>query len=154
MGRYYRQDFLEVNPEVKVLAHFDDGRCAIYENFYGKGRAILIGSFPSLSVALYDDKASRRAICRWMEKKGYSQIDKIESGENVLLRMHEYEEEYYITAVNYSPAVQAVKLSFVENWIIGDENDLAASTALKNGRILEFEIDGMDGKIIRLKKAD
>jgi hypothetical protein len=53
------EEALEPYAGARVLARFADGRAAIVENKYGKGTAILIGSFAALGYHDHSDKGTQ-----------------------------------------------------------------------------------------------
>ncbi|MGH9470185.1 MAG: beta-galactosidase trimerization domain-containing protein, partial [Terriglobia bacterium] len=53
------EEALEPHAGAKIMARFSDGAPAIIENHYGKGTAILIGSFPALAYQREHNAATR-----------------------------------------------------------------------------------------------
>jgi beta-galactosidase GanA len=151
-GKYYRQDFQCVRPDVIIHAHFEDGRPAVFEKKLGRGRAILIGSLPSLGVSLDGDAKSGQYICQWMNKNGYSMIRDIQNEGNILLRMHYFQDQCYITAVNYSSFDQSIKISTVDKWQIDGKGRAGGSAAVMQDDCVEFQIERRNGTIISLTK--
>jgi len=45
-GAIFEERFTVLNPDVQPLAYFEDGSPAAFEHRYGRGRAIVVGSFP------------------------------------------------------------------------------------------------------------
>lgn len=56
------QEDLDPRPGSTVLAHFGNGAAAMTEKSYGRGKAILIGSFPALSYQRQHDASTRRFL--------------------------------------------------------------------------------------------
>ncbi len=66
------EEELEVLPKARVLARFDDGQPAMVENAYGKGKAILIGSFLGLAYERHQDDATLRLLLALARGAGVS----------------------------------------------------------------------------------
>jgi len=147
-GKYYRQDFGKIQPTVIRHAFFDDGRPAVFENRFGKGRAILIGSLPSLAVTLDHDPNSARFIAGWMNKKGYIQVRNLQNEGNILIRMHSNANRCYITASNYSLIDQSVCIDLHDRWQLQNDQD----NAVLRDDHLEFRVQRRNGSILWLEK--
>jgi beta-galactosidase GanA len=148
-GKYYRQDFSGIGPGVIIHGCFEDGRPAVFEHRFGMGRAVLIGSLPSLAVSLDGNARSAEFIYSWLDRKGYFDIDQLENEGNIHFRFLQNLNQCYITAVNYSPSDQWVKISFKETvQLVGKKGD---SVSLKNGS-LEFKVKKLNGIILHLTK--
>jgi len=66
------EEDLEPLPNARVLARFANGEAAIVENRYGKGRAILVGSFPALSYQRAHDPSTKRLLLALARSAGIS----------------------------------------------------------------------------------
>lgn len=150
-GRYYRQDFQALRPGVRRLGVFEDGRPAVTERDFGGGRAVWVGTFPSLAVSLDQDAGSAGFICRWMRPAGYPQLRELAAGEKTLVRLHQNGNNIYVSAVNYGERDQHVRLQFGQPCRLA-HNPSAASLD-EDGRRLDFDIDGGNGVIIGLEQA-
>lgn len=67
------EEELEPLPGSLVLAHFADGVPAIVENSYGKGKAILVGSFLALAFERQHHDAVKRALLAFARGAGVTQ---------------------------------------------------------------------------------
>ncbi|MFB3922228.1 MAG: beta-galactosidase [Terriglobia bacterium] len=56
------EEDLDPGAKARVLAKFSNGEPAIVENHYGKGRAILVGSFPAMSYQREHDPSTKRLL--------------------------------------------------------------------------------------------
>jgi beta-galactosidase len=56
------EEDLEPLPRARVLARFSDGAPAVVMNSYGRGKAVLIGSFPALAYQRDHDGSTRRLL--------------------------------------------------------------------------------------------
>jgi beta-galactosidase len=66
------EEDLEPTAKARVLAKFANGEPAIVENRYGKGRAILIGSFPALSYQRAHEPSTKRLLLALARSAGIS----------------------------------------------------------------------------------
>jgi beta-galactosidase len=66
------EEDLEPLPNARVLARFANGEAAIVENRYGKGRAILVGSFPALAYQRQHDLSTKRLLLALARSAGVS----------------------------------------------------------------------------------
>lgn len=57
-GRYFRQDYAPTSGRAR--GHYADGAVAAVENRYGKGKALLVGSFLGAGYAKQDSEAMRK----------------------------------------------------------------------------------------------
>ncbi len=66
------EEDLEPLSSARVLANFSNGEPAIVENRHGKGRAILVGSFPALSYQRAHDPSTKRLLLALARSAGIS----------------------------------------------------------------------------------
>ncbi len=66
------EEALEPQGQARVLARFEDGEAAIVENSYGKGKAILIGSFAALHFHRRGDNATQQLLTGLARAAGVS----------------------------------------------------------------------------------
>ena len=150
-GRYYRQNFLEIGPDVKVLATFDNEQPAICEHQFGKGHAIWIGSLPSLSVALNNEFPAMQVIGKWMNANGYDQIISKKQTAQTLVRMHSYQNILFLTLVNYAETESKVEIRLNGNW---NTNSISPDYSITNQDSfcnLSVMIKPRNGMIIKLE---
>ena len=150
-GRYYRQDFRRMGSGVQVRGWFDNGRPAIFDNELGPGRAVLVGSLPSLAVALDQEKAAAGWIAGWMRPTGYAHLLELVCGKNVLARLHQTAETIFVSAVNYGEADQQICLDFREAQRVLDPT--AGVISGRGGYRLELSISAKNGMIVSLENA-
>ena len=60
-GAVFEERFTVLDPAAKPLAYFDDGSPAAYEHHYGRGSAIMVGSFPGQANETPEAMARQRA---------------------------------------------------------------------------------------------
>ena len=71
--------------DVEVLATFLDGKPAVWERQYGKGRVIWMGTFCSLAVQPGGLCPSGDAVTRWAIPGGYPEIEAIDTSGGVFV---------------------------------------------------------------------
>ncbi len=64
------EEELEPLPGARVLARFADGAPAIVENSYGKGKAILVGSFLAVAYQRQHDEATKQMLLGFARAAG------------------------------------------------------------------------------------
>ncbi|HEV2492265.1 MAG TPA: beta-galactosidase [Terriglobia bacterium] len=64
------EEDLEPSPGAHVLARFSDGAAGVVANTYGRGKAILIGSFPALGYQREHEGSTRRLLVALAESAG------------------------------------------------------------------------------------
>ena len=64
------EEELEPLPGAQVLARFADGAPAVVENSYGKGKAILVGSFLALAYARQHQEATKQLLLAFTRAAG------------------------------------------------------------------------------------
>ncbi len=72
----FEEDF-EPRPGARVLARFSDGAPAMVENSYGRGKAILIGSFPALAYQRLHDSSIKGLFTACARRAGVSSEVKV-----------------------------------------------------------------------------
>jgi beta-galactosidase GanA len=151
-GRFYRHSFSVWDPSVQVRGNFENGQPAVFEHKYGKGKAILFGSFISVSVALDNDLMSVEAICHLMNRKGYDIIEDTGNAEPILTRVHSLADQYFITLVNYSSTDKIAEITLKETWNLDDIEGSTVPIRLLDGNKLKVSVKAMNGEIVRLSK--
>jgi beta-galactosidase len=109
-GGLYRQVYTVTTG--KALGYYPDGTCAVVENTFGRGRTLLVGSFPSVGYA--DSNGAENAgyfreVLAWSAVKPFIWV----STPAVTARLHKSDENWYLWALNTSAQKQhtTIKLS-------------------------------------------
>lgn len=142
IGKEYRSDIKLTLPDTKILARFEDGKPAVCEFHNKKGTGVLIGSFPSLYIYENNEKSCDEAVTRWMLKEGYNEFRSINTDPDILIRLFKSGEKYIIVMVNYSNNPGRVRIAL--------NMEIIHVCDMPGDGILEYEVNGMDGKIILL----
>ena len=148
-GRHYRQDFGAIRPGTGILACYSDGRPAVFERRFGRGLAVLAGTFAALQAGCPEERGARDFITRWMNPCGYALLDRLEAGGKTLIRLHRESSRIHVTAVNYSDQPQTVKAAF--HFDYRTVLDGAGKSLSQPARSLEFSVGPNDGAVITLE---
>ena len=142
-GRFYRQCVL-AEPDVQILAAFEDGKPALTQKKYGKGRAVWIGTYPAYHYEHTKDKNTGKVLQMFMKKNGYKELKNIQIEIPVknddgislspVVRLLETEEEYVLICVNHT------------------EYKTHISVQKKDGKEIVCSLGAADGKIISWDK--
>ena len=122
------EEELDPLPGARVLARFADGAPAIVENSYGKGRAILVGSFLAVAFQRQHDEATKQILLGFARGAGVAPEVTV-SGENssqVEVRRLEGKDVQFLFAFNHSEHAAAAKISVRIPWTVGEARSLNA----------------------------
>ena len=98
------EEELEPLPGAHVLARFADGAPAIVENAYGKGKAILVGSFLAMAFERQHNEAAKQVLLAFARGAGVTPEVTV-SGHNtsqIEIRRLEGDEVQFLFAFNHS----------------------------------------------------
>jgi beta-galactosidase GanA len=151
-GTHYRQIVRPLDNSVKVLAEFNDGKPAVTERSYGKGKAIWIGTFSSFYYHQTGDAAARNLFTRFMDKGGYNIVSKVTVNQPIhedqtfapVIRLHETDEEYILILVNHSFVDVQISIEF-------NSPQKIVSKDYKNA-MLTVQLKQSDGMLLNWKK--
>jgi len=123
------EEDLDPLPGARVLARFSDGAAGVVANTYGRGKAILIGSFPALSYQREHDGSTRRLFLALAESAGVKpEVEVTGSGaQDVEVRRLVSDRVELLFAFNHSittPADAAISLRLP--WPAAEARDLVA----------------------------
>ncbi len=149
-GGLYRQWYAEAGG--KGVGRFGNGQCAVVEHTYGKGRTLLIGSFPSLGYFRSQGKENRgffEALLKWTGLTPRVTV----SGRDIVARLHSSDNEVYLWVLNMSDADQRVSVTISEE--TGQFRKASPKWGEFDGRIeanaISAAIPAQDGLVLRLE---
>jgi beta-galactosidase len=96
-GGIYLQSYVPTTG--KPVGHFDDGRIAVVDNVFGRGRTRLIGTFPGYGYAKRQDKDMNRFftdLLPWADKTQHLK----NSDNRVIARIQKSDRATYLWLVN------------------------------------------------------
>jgi len=120
------EEELEPLPGARVLARFADGAPAMVENSYGKGKAILVGSFLAVAFERQHDEAAKQLLLGFARAAGVEPEVKV-SGENstqVEVRRLVGNDVQFLFAFNHSERAAAAKISVRVPWPVREARSL------------------------------
>ena len=146
VGFQYRQDVDIMRNDIEVLATYLDGKPAVCERQYGKGRVIWMGTFCSLAVQPGGLCSSGDAVTRWAIPGGYPEIEAIDTSRRVFVRAHRAADNALIlVAVNYAECEADFRVMYNESGgeAVGDRDKQSVLE-------LKVRLRARDGEIVRL----
>ena len=97
------------------VGQFEDGRVAVVDNAFGKGRTRLIGTFPGYGYALRQDDGTKRFFSQLPPWAGVRQIV-TSSDSRVIARLHVGLGEAFLWIVNSTREEVSATLTIAEPW--------------------------------------
>ena len=120
------EEELEPLPGARVLARFADGAPAIVENSYGKGKAILVGSFLAMAFQRQHDAATKQVLLGVARAAGVAPEVTV-SGDNISqleVRRLEGNGVQFLFAFNHSDHAADAKIAIRVPWTVGEARGL------------------------------
>ena len=120
------EEELEPLPGARVLARFADGAPAIVENAYGKGKAILVGSFLAMAYERQHGEATKQVLLAFARAAGVAQEVTV-SGHNTSqmeVRRLEGNKVQFLFAFNHSDQPADAKIAIRVPWTVRDAQSL------------------------------
>jgi beta-galactosidase GanA len=132
-GRYYKQFFNSLGPDVQVLAHFETGEPAVCSRTVGEGRIVWIGTF--CAAANTEDAGDARPITEWAFGNGYTEIRALKSPPNSLVRLHRTGSgDLGIIAINYDSEPAEIHVAFATASV--EKTDMKIVLGARDGRLV------------------
>ena len=151
-GYFYREHLTKISPKIVTLAHDEEGHNLITLNQFGKGKAILVGSYPSIAYEIYRDAENAQFITAFenlIKVKAKTNLD----SHYIKTRIHQLKDGcYLIFILNLYNLPQIVQLN-LEGISFDLAIDLLHQKKLnkENNRTILVKIEPQDGTIIKLK---
>ena len=120
------EEELEPLPGARVLARFGDGAPAIVENSYGKGKAILVGSFLAMAYQRQHDEATKQVLLGFARGAGIAPEITV-SGDNtsqIEVRRLEGKDVQFLFAFNHSDRAAEAKIAVRMPWAAREARSL------------------------------
>lgn len=135
------------------IGWYEDGSVAAVENIVGKGKTILIGTFPGYGYTKHSDRFPRvffSNLLKWAGKEQHVRV----SDNRVTARLQEGEGGTYLWITNPTRVELSVNIEFSNNWgPFKDARVLWGGKLLDiNGRKCSVKVGGRDAFICRLIK--
>jgi beta-galactosidase len=144
-GRYFRQDYTPTTG--KAVGHYPDGGIAAVENRVGRGRTLLIGTFPGAGYYKHHAPGAKELFAGYLDFGGVKQRVKV-SNPLVQARLHEGGSAY-LWATNATTLPQTVNVTLDRR--IGSARDVWAGVTIQvDGNSLTLTLPPKDAAVIAL----
>ncbi|HXX23826.1 MAG TPA: beta-galactosidase [Terriglobia bacterium] len=153
------EEELEPLPGARVLARFADGAPAIVENNYGRGKAILVGSFLAMAYERQHDEATKQVLVGFARAAGVAPEVTV-SGENTSqmeVRRLEGNGVQFLFAFNHSNHAADAKIAIRVPWTVGAARSLndeqkAAFSQSEEGLVLAKQLSAGGIWVVRFER--
>lgn len=136
----------------QVAGRYADGRVAVVDNKYGRGRARLIGTFPGLGYNRVQSDGARLFFSKLLEWAGRQQHVRLGT-QGMVGRLHAGEGETYLWLVNHNTSVASVRAElspafgpFTSGQLVWGQGD-----ARVDGREVAVTVGARDAAVVRLQ---
>ena len=149
-GRYFLQEYS--TEDGRVLGTFDNGAVAAVENEFGKGKTLLIGTFPGAGYYLHHSEGTREFFKGLLEWGNVSQ-GILSSDPEVKVRLHEGPGGRYLWVINpeRTPREVTIRLNSSEVEINAAKDLWGGKTVILNGNGIRVMVDDRDAAVIHLQ---
>jgi beta-galactosidase len=153
------EEELEPLGKARVLGRFENGAPALVEKSFGKGKAILVGSFLGLAYQRQNDPATKHLLLALAHGAGV--VPEVEvSGQGVAeleVRRLVGERVQFLFAFNHSPKRANATLTLHLPWSVQKARNVAEDRAVpfqqSGGKTtLEMSLAGNDIRVVRLER--
>jgi beta-galactosidase len=149
-GRYYLQEYALDGGN--AVGTYQDGAIAAVENEFGKGRTLLVGSFPGAGYFLHHTEGTRRffgGLLEWGDVTRHI----ISSDPEVKVRLHKGSGGNYLWVVNPERSPREVKILMNADVDFSSARDLwGGDTVISDGKELRVTVDDRDAAVILLNQ--
>jgi beta-galactosidase len=148
-GRYFLQEYIAEGGT--VAGTFENGSAAAVENSFGKGKTLLIGSYPGAGYFKHHSPETKQFFSGLLDWADVNQ-KVISSDGDIKARLHKGDGGTYLWVLNPSRDSRQVTISLTDKTELKKANDLWAGTPIsidKNSVILT--IQDRDAAIIKLE---
>ena len=149
-GRYFLQAYALTGGT--AVGTYSDGKVAAVENAFGKGRSLLIGTFPGAGYYLHHTAAARAFFAGLLDwAKAEPRLKTSTTG--IQARLHEGAGGTYLWVVNPSrdPKTIAVNFSAAQGPFEAGQDVWGGQTVSVKGRTVQVQTSDRDVAVIRLK---
>jgi beta-galactosidase len=151
-GRFFLQEYEPAGG--RVVGHYTNGKPAAIEHSVGKGRVLLIGSFPGAGYFLHHAPETKAFFAGLLEWAGIRQMAQV-SRPDVKARLHAGSGGTYLWVVNATRSAQAVTVkldgslgTFSKARDLWQESGMAKAT----GQTVEVMVEDRNVAVIRLDR--
>jgi beta-galactosidase len=149
-GRFFLQEYAPHGA--RVVGTFDNGTAAAVENDYGKGKTLLIGTFPGAGYYRHHSAETRKFFAGLLQWGGVAQ--RVRSSEpDVRARLHEGPGGKYLWVLNPTRSARAVTIQLAagDAALAADEDLWGGKPATIDGNTVQVTVDARDAAVVRLQ---
>src|SRR5690242_19491095 len=145
-GRYFKQVYRPTTG--RAIGQYTDGSGAAVENRFGKGKTILIGTFPGAAYFKRPNAEARAAFRDFLPQKQHVVV----SDPQITARLHDGPGGTYLWVVNPTRQTKTITLQVENaNWL--SASDMWASLPVEiNGGAVRLKIPERDAAVLKLEK--
>ena len=144
-GRFFRQDYSLAGGT--AIGRFEDGAIAAVENRSGKGKTVLIGTYPGAGYYLHHDVAAKDLYSGFLDWAGVAQTVKTNNAQ-VQARLHSGNKAY-LWITNPTSKEQAVTATLIRD--IAQAKDIWGQRPIMTmGKSLSLSLPAKDAAVIEL----
>jgi hypothetical protein len=157
LGEAYEED-LEPLGQAQVLARFTNGEAAVVEQSFGKGKAILAGSFLALSCQRHPEDSTKRLLMALAHAAGVAPEVRVSGDGTAEMEVRRLVNDRFqiLFVFNHADAPANSTISVHFPWPAGEARDLASDEAVPlhdNAGSTEIQLN-MKGGEIRVLRFD
>lgn len=149
-GRYFRQDYALKGGT--AVGQYEDGKISAVEHTFGRGRTLLMGSFPGAGYSLHRGAETKELFAGFLEAAGIQQIARISDTE-VQARLQKGDGGTYLWVTNPTRSDRDVQIrlapeygSFSTGQDVWKDRQVSVS-----GSEVSLGVSARDAAVIRLK---
>jgi beta-galactosidase len=149
-GRFFLQEYSA--KEGSVVGHYAGGSAAAVENLYGKGKTLVIGTFPGAGYFLHHSAGTRALYKDLLDWGGVTQ-GVVSSDPEIKARYHEGPGGRYLWVINPTRTSRNTVISIhAENGQINDARNLwGKNDPILNGNEIMVTVNDRDAAVISLQ---
>jgi beta-galactosidase len=158
LGEAYEEDLEPLGPS-RVLARFANGEAAVVENSFGKGKAILAGTFLALACQRHPEDSTKQLLVAIARAAGVApqvEVSGAGSGE-VEVRRLVNDHFQILFAFNHADTAAHATISLRLPWTASEARDLAGGQSVPlhenaGGAEIQMELKGGEIRVLLLNR--
>jgi beta-galactosidase len=149
-GRYFRQDYDLVGG--KAAGQYSNGNIAAVENSFGKGRTLLIGTFPGAGYYLHHGAATKELFANFLQMAGLTQQVAIDDT-TVQARLHIGPRLAHLWVTNPARTDKRVTITFANDsaGLLSAEDVWGDARTTLDGRKITMTVPARDAVVANLQ---
>lgn len=149
-GRYFRQEYdLQGGT---AAGHYENGTIAAVEHQFGKGRTLLIGTFPGAGYYLHHSPSTRDLFASVLESAGVTPTIRVDDA-SVQARLHQGQGGAYLWIINPTRDTRSVRIKIAPNAgnFTSAEDIWGKQQVMLEGQQVTVSIPERDAAVIALR---